>query len=235
MRLDKYISRTTDLSRKAVKRLLRTGLVSVDGEPITDPALHIDPARTVRIEGEELDEPGPRYFMLNKPPGYVCATTDGEHPIVLDLLEEPNRDLLRIAGRLDIDATGLVLITDDGRWNHAVTSPRRDCPKTYYVCTDAAIEPRWVEKFDRGMMLEGEKRRTRPARLELLFANEARVTLHEGRYHQVKRMFGATGNRVVELHREAVGEIQLDPDLEEGDYRPLTEAEVDSVWRNSDG
>ncbi len=231
MRLDKYISRTTDLSRKEVKRLLRAGVVTVDGEVTLNPALHIDPAQSVCIEDEELETPGARYFMLNKPPGYVCATTDGEHPIVLDLLDEPNLDKLQVAGRLDIDATGLVLITDDGQWNHAITSPRRECTKIYYVCTEQAIDPRWVDKFQRGIALEGDKHRTRPARLELLFANEARITLQEGRYHQIKRMFGATGNRVAELHREAIGGIELDSDLEEGDYRPLTEEEIASIHR----
>ena len=229
MRLDKYISNTTDLSRKQVKRLLKEGIVQVDGTVATDPSLHIDPRQRVTIEGEELGSPGPRYFMLNKPAGYVCATRDSEHPVVLDLLDEPNLDKLQIAGRLDIDTTGLVLITDDGQWNHAITSPARSCATTYYVCTAEDIPDNAAEKFARGLMLDGDKRRTRPAVLEKLFANEARVTVTEGKYHQVKRMFAALGNRVEELHRERIGDIVLDGDLEEGEYRPLTAGEIESV------
>ena len=230
MRLDKYISTTTDFSRKEAKRLLKAGVVRVDGVAVGDPSLRIRPDQTVSIDEMPLSEPGPRYFMLNKPPGYVCATKDSDHPVVLDLLDEPNRDRLQVAGRLDIDTTGLVLITDDGKWNHAVTSPARACGKTYYVCTDGDIPGKAAEKFERGMILDGERRRTRPAKLEILFANEARLTIHEGKYHQVKRMFAALGIRVEELHRESIGGIVLDDDLEEGEYRELTPGEINSVY-----
>ena len=230
MRLDKYISNTTDYSRKEVKRLLKTGAVAVAGETVSDPSLNIDPEEPVTLDGIPLQRPGPRYFMLHKPRGYICATKDGEHPIVLDLVDEPNRDRLQIAGRLDIDTTGLVLLTDDGQWNHAITSPHRKCAKIYYVHTADDIPDQTVEQFARGVMLEGERLRTKPAALEKLFANEARLTITEGRYHQVKRMFAAVGNRVEELHREAIGDIVLDEDLEEGEYRPLTTAEIDSIW-----
>ncbi|MFA5493952.1 MAG: 16S rRNA pseudouridine(516) synthase RsuA [Porticoccaceae bacterium] len=230
MRLDKFISHTTDHSRKAVKLLLREGLVQVDGIVARDPGLHIGPAHTVTVGDTRLNDAGPRYFMLNKPAGYLCATRDGQHPVVLDLLDEPNRDKLQIAGRLDIDTTGLVLITDDGQWNHAVTSPRRECHKVYYVETADDISPDTGRRFAKGILLDGEKRRTRPAALELLFANEARLTIHEGKYHQVKRMFGSVGNRVTALHREAIGGIALDPDLAEGEYRALTAAEIASVY-----
>ena len=230
MRLDKYISNATDFSRKEVKRLLHQRVVTVDGETVVDPGRHVAAAQVVSINGEPVAAPRTRYLMLNKPAGYVCATADGEHPIVLDLLDEPNRDKLQIAGRLDIDTTGLVLITDNGKWNHAVTAPNRVCPKTYYVVTADAIADDVERKFARGVMLEGEKRRTRPARLERLFANEARLTISEGKYHQVKRMFAAVGNRVEELHRESVGAIVLDPELAEGEYRELTAEEVGSVY-----
>ena len=229
MRLDKYISNTTDYSRKEVKRLLKAGAVAVAGETVSDPSLNIDTEEQVTLDGIPLQRPGPRYFMLHKPRGYICATKDGEHPIVLDLVDEPNRDRLQIAGRLDIDTTGLVLLTDDGQWNHAITSPNRKCAKIYYVHTADHIPDQTVDQFARGVMLEGERLRTKPAVLEKLFANEARLTITEGRYHQVKRMFAAVGNRVEELHREAIGDIVLDETLEEGEYRPLTRAEIDSI------
>ena len=229
MRLDKLISNTTDYSRKTVKMLLRQGLVRVDGELVSNPAQHVNPEQTVTVADEPVAKTGYRYFMLYKPPGYVCATRDNHHPTVIDLLDEPNKAKLQIAGRLDIDTTGLVLITDDGRWNHAVTSPRRACGKVYRVETADDIEPHTATRFARGVLLDGERQRTRPATLELLYTNEALLTLCEGKYHQVKRMFGAVGNRVVALHREAIGGIALDADLAEGEYRPLTADEIASV------
>lgn len=234
MRLDKYISQVTDYSRKEVKALLKAGAVTLDGEPVFDPSQHIECAQQVAIDGNSLATPGLRYFMLNKPLGYICATKDSNHPVVLDLLDEPNTERLQIAGRLDIDTTGLVLITDDGQWNHAVTSPNHKCNKTYYVHTADPIDPKAVEKFAKGIMLESETKRTKPARLDILFDNEARLTIQEGRYHQVKRMFAALGNRVVELHRESIGSIALDEDLPEGDYRPLTEEEINSISGSND-
>ncbi|MCK9503322.1 MAG: 16S rRNA pseudouridine(516) synthase RsuA [Porticoccaceae bacterium] len=231
MRLDKFISQVTDHSRKDVKKLLKDGVVTIDGKPVFDPSLHIAPTHVVRLGDQLLAEAKPRYFMLNKPKGYVCASKDSDHQIVLDLLDEANKDKLQIAGRLDIDTTGLVLITDDGQWNHAITSPRRACNKHYYVCTADAIAPETKAKFAKGVLLDGEKKPTKPAILDLLFANEAHLTISEGRYHQVKRMFAAVGNRVVELHREQIGDITLDPDLAEGEYRPLREDEINSVYR----
>lgn len=229
MRLDKYISQVSDLSRKEAKRLLRTGLVSVDGMVVKDPTTQIGDEMLVSIDGEPLQAPRARYFMLNKPQGYVCVTKDRDHPTVLELLDEPNKDKLQIAGRLDIDTTGLVLITDDGQWNHAVTSPRRDCDKTYYVTLAMDIREENREQFQQGVMLEGELKPIQPAKLEQIYSNEARLTIQEGRYHQVKRMFAAVGNRVVELHRESVGEISLDTTLESGEYRELSAAEIASV------
>ena len=229
MRLDKYISQVTELSRKDVKRLLRSDAVTVDGEPVRDPALQVRTDSRVTVDGEVLATPGPRYFMLNKPAGYVCVTRDREHPSVLELLDEPNLDQLQIAGRLDIDTTGLVLLTDDGAWNHAVTSPKRSCGKTYLVTLAENIDPSTVEQFAQGVNLEGDIKPTEPAQLDILFSNEARLTISEGRYHQVKRMFAAIGNRVTELHRESVGEIHLDADLQPGEYRPLTAAEIASA------
>lgn len=229
MRLDKYISHVSDLSRKEVKRLLSAGYVTVDGEPVRDPATNVTEEMEVCLDGEPLQPPRPRYFMLHKPKGYVCATADPDHPTVLELLNEPNKDKLQIAGRLDLDTTGLVLITDDGKWNHAITSPKRDCKKTYYVTLASDISDDTGEQFLRGVKLDGELKPTLPAELEVLYSNEARLILAEGKYHQVKRMFAAVGNRVEELHRESVGDIILDDDLDAGEYRELTDAEIHSV------
>jgi 16S rRNA pseudouridine516 synthase len=229
MRLDKYIAQVSELSRSQVKKALKAELITLNGETVKDPALHISPEDLVELDGEPLSQPGPRYFMLNKPQGYICATHDGEHPTVLDLLDEINKDKLQIAGRLDIDTTGLVLITDDGQWNHKVTSPRHHCPKTYYASLAHDLAENAEEKLTEGLMLDGETKRTKPATLERLFSNEVKLTISEGKYHQVKRMFAALGNRVTELHRESVGGIVLDEALEPGDYRPLTDAEINSI------
>lgn len=229
MRLDKAVSQVTDLSRAQVKRAAKAERITVNGAVATDPSAKVSESDTLCLDGEPLLEPGPRYFMLHKPLGYVSVTKDSEHPTVLDLIDEPNKHKLHIAGRLDIDTSGLVLLTDDGQWSHRITSPRHHCDKTYYAHLAEKIDQSAVEKFAKGIWLSGEKKRTRPATLEILFANEVRITISEGRYHQVKRMFAALGNRVLELHRERIGEIQLDEDLPEGEYRPLTPEEVASV------
>lgn len=229
MRLDKAVSQVTDLSRSDVKKATKAERITVNDETVTNPAAKIGDADTICLDGEPLAQPGPRYIMLHKPLGHVSASRDSEHPTVLDLIDEPNKHKLHVAGRLDIDTTGLVLLTDDGQWSHRITSPRHHCDKTYYAYLAERISDNAAEKFAKGIWLDNEKKRTRPAKLEILYANEVRVTINEGRYHQVKRMFAALGNRVLELHRERIGDIQLDEELEPGDYRFLTGEEIASV------
>lgn len=229
MRLDKYIAQTTDLSRALVKLALRNNRVRVNGEPVKDASLHLAASDRVALDGEALSPLGPRYFMLHKPLGYVCATVDNDHPTVLELLDEPNQKILHIAGRLDIDTTGLVLITDDGQWSHRVTSPRHDCEKTYCVTLANALLADAEARLQAGILLKGETQLTKPAALERLSGNQVRLTISEGKYHQVKRMFAALGNRVVELHRERIGLIRLDDALAVGQYRRLSEAEIRSI------
>jgi 16S rRNA pseudouridine516 synthase len=229
MRLDKFIADNTDLSRALVKLALRNKRVMVNGQLVKDASLHLTPDDSVQLDGQSLRAAGPRYFMLHKPVGYVCATVDSDHPTVLDLLDEPNRQALQIAGRLDVDTTGLVLITDDGQWNHRVTAPRHACPKTYHVILAAGLGADAEERLQAGLKLDSEKQLTKPAILERLGSQEVRLTITEGKYHQVKRMFAALGNRVVGLHRERIGAIELDASLQVGKYRPLTEAEINSI------
>lgn len=234
MRLDQFISQATDFSRSDAKRLIRQQSVSIDGLTATNPATHIKAEQLVALDGKKLSAAPKRYYMLNKPKGYICATADAQHPLVLDLITVAlQKDKLQIAGRLDIDTTGLVLITDDGHWNHALTSPSRQCTKVYRVRTEKAIDDYTIECFSVGLSLNGEKKKTRPAKLVVLSTDEAILSICEGKYHQVKRMFAAMGNRVLELHRQSVGAICLDPGLEEGCYRTLTAEEVDSVTKPS--
>ncbi len=232
MRLDKLLSHVTGITRKEAHRIIRDGRVRVGGELIRDAATHVTPEIEVLLDGEALGDGGPRYFMLNKPQGVISATHDGEHMTVLNLLDEPRVDQLHIAGRLDIDTTGLVLITDDGQWSHRITHPGRGCRKVYRVEVTHPIDPSLIELFRQGVMLHGERDPTLPAELEILATadkNECLLVLQEGRHHQVKRMFASVDNRVTKLHRERIGDIVLDPALEPGEYRELTPEEIASV------
>lgn len=233
MRLDKYLSNSTDLSRSQVKRLLRNKQVTVNDKLQTDGASIVADDDRVRLNGEAVETPGKRYFMFHKPEGVVSVSRDSERPTAIDYLSEPRPELLQIAGRLDIDATGLLLITDDGPWNHRVTAPRTDCYKTYQVELANPVtgpeQSRWAGKCQRGLWLEGEKRRTLPAELTFLDHQRLELRICEGKYHQVKRMCAALGNRVVALHRQAVGQIVLDPGLQPGEYRALSQQEIASI------
>jgi len=230
IRLDKYIASVTDYSRSQVKRLLKDQRVTVDGDIITDPSFDLDEViALVELDGESLRPPGFRYFMLHKPEGYICATKDKSHPTVIDLLDEDNLSTLHIAGRLDIDTTGLVLITDDGQWSHKIISPKSQCEKIYHLETAETLNEKYIEQFAKGIFLHSEKKRCLPATLKIIDEYSAELTLQEGKYHQVKRMIAAMGNAVVKLHRHAVGGILLDEDLQPGEYRPLTDDEINSV------
>lgn len=208
---------------------MKAGEVAINNEIVSDPARHISADDDVYLDGFPVDAPGNKYLMLHKPLGCVCSNDDGTHPTVLSLIDLPRAEELTICGRLDVDTTGLVLITSDGKWAHKVTSPKHKTGKLYAVTTADPIPSDAVAKFEKGLMLINEKQRTKPAQLTLLSDNEAEVVLTEGRYHQVKRMFAAIGNRVTALHRQRIGAIELDDDLEPGQYRFLTAEEIDSI------
>ena len=230
MRLDKFLSQQLGISRSLVARELRAGNVMVDDEVVKSGSMQVGLDNEVAYDGNVLVQvTGPRYFMLNKPEGYVCSTDDPTHPTILYFIDEPVAQKLHAAGRLDIDTTGLVLLTDDGQWSHRITSPKHHCEKTYRVQLSEDIADDVAAQFEQGVMLNGEKSLTKPAQLEIISPRDVRLTISEGRYHQVKRMFAAVGNHVCGLHRERVGEIRLDEQLEPGEYRPLTEAEIESI------
>lgn len=228
MRLDKFVSHATGLPREISKRVVRKKHVQVNGAVVTNAAYQVAAADQVVYEGELLAIAGPRYLMLNKPTGYVCATEDGDHPTVLDLLDDMDTEGLSIAGRLDIDTTGLVLLSDDGQWLHRVTSPRHLFAKVYRARLHDPLDDQTIASFASGMLLRGEDKPTAPAQCVALPDNEAEVTLNEGRYHQVKRMFAACGNHVVSLHRSQIGAVTLDAELAPGEYRELTPDEIAS-------
>lgn len=226
MRLDKFIGHASGLSRRDIHRAIKRGEVTVNGAPARSPSLSLNEQDQVTLQGRPLAAPKPRYLMLHKPAGMLSARTDAHQPCVLDLIDTPHKETLQIVGRLDKDTTGLLLLTDDGQWNHRITSPRYECPKVYQVVTAEPIAPETAERFAEGILLKNDSKPTQPATLERLGERRAQITIQEGRYHQVKRMFAATGNRVVELHRVAVGGIVLDPQLAPGEFRHLTDEEI---------
>lgn len=233
MRLDRYLSHVTDLTRAQAQRSIRSGAVIVDGVTTTDPARHLTPSNAVVHKGERLSWPQPRYFMLHKPSGYVCTARDARHRSALDLLDEPRKRDLHCVGRLDLDTTGLVLITDDGEWSHGITAPRRAVEKVYRVTLADILTKEAAQVLCSGVQLRGEPQPCRPAKLEVCGQTEWRVTLTEGKYHEVKRLFAAVGNHVLSLHRERIGAVQLDSGLDAGGYRPLAAHEVECLRAKS--
>ena len=229
MRLDRYLSKVSPLSRSQAQKAIRAGRVTVNGKALKQASMAVAPTAEVRFDGEPLVKPAHRYFMLCKPKGYVCSSSDRHNSTVLELLHEPVLAGLHFAGRLDVDATGLVLITDDGVWSHQITSPRRNCPKCYLVTLAEPLSAQSADKLRAGVQLRGEQRPTKPAELTCLSDTVVRLTITEGRYHQVKRMLAAVGNRVIGLHRESIANLDLDSDLEPGEYRPLSGSEIVSL------
>ena len=227
LRLDKYVHDSAGLTRKLAKQAVRRGRVSVDGTQVRDPSSKIGTAYVVRLDGVALDRPAPRYLMMNKPQGCICATSDPHQRTVLELLPPEYGEGLTIAGRLDIDTTGLLLLSEDGQWIHRVTSPRHGHRKTYRASLAEPLVASAESRFERGIYLKNDKRRTLPAELVRLSDSEVRITLAEGRYHQVKRMFAAVGNHVTALHREQIGDLSLDADLASGGFRELSRKEIE--------
>ena len=225
-RLDKFISHLAEIPRTQARASIKRKEVSVNGEAITAHNFQLAKDDEVLHNGEPLVFLGKRYFMLNKPVGYVCANSDDLHKTVFDLLDEPNMSDFHVAGRLDIDTTGLVIITNDGDWSHKITSPRSNKFKTYLVETQEPITDEALEQLREGVMLHNEKDATRPAIAERLANYGLRLSISEGKYHQVKRMLYAVDNKVVELHREQIAGIKLDENLAPGEYRLLTENEI---------
>ena len=229
MRLDKFLAENTGLTRSQATKALRQSAVTINGEIEKSGARKILSQDEVRFEGELLQWTAEgQYFMLYKPQGCVCSHDDGDYPTVYQFFDYPLSTRLHSAGRLDADTTGLVLLTDDGQWSHRVTSPKHHCEKTYLVTLADPVESNYPSACAQGILLRGEKEPTKPAKLEILDDYNVNLTISEGRYHQVKRMFAALGNKVVGLHRWKIGAVELDDALAEGEVRPLTQAEIDS-------
>ena len=232
-RLDRLISDLCQVNRKKVRLILAQKRVYVDGVLATDIAQLVDQFSHVVMDDEVLQANQTHYIMLNKPVGVVCATKDEKHKTVIDLLvgqyEQEILDNLHIVGRLDLNTSGLVLLTNDSRWSERLTSPEHKVSKCYRVTLENALTPDYIDAFTNGMYFPYENITTKSATLLIVSQFEAQVTLTEGRYHQIKRMFGRFRNPVVALHRDSIGRLHLDGSLKEGESRALSISEVTSI------
>lgn len=230
MRVDRFLSNLPRFNRQQVRLLLVEKRIRVDGKIVSDPHAEVREFSRVEVDDEILQTGKPlRHFMLHKPAGCVSATRDPEHPTVLDLIHEPDKDELHIAGRLDFNTTGLMLITNDGSWSRRLTQPQTKLPKVYFVETEQDIGSQYAATFNAGLYFAFEDLTTQPAELDVLGPKTARLSIVEGRYHQVKRMFGHFDNKVLRLHRESMGPLTLDPSLKPGEYRPLRADEIELI------
>jgi 16S rRNA pseudouridine516 synthase len=227
MKLDRLIAGYHSMGRQAAHHAIAAKRVRVDGVVVTNGHHPVDRFTRVELDDAVLQAAERAlYLMLHKPVGILSATKDEQHPTVIDLIDDPDKLTLHIAGRLDRSTSGLVLLTNDGRWSKRLMAAEEKVPKVYLVETLDPIAPDAVAAFACGFYFHTENITTLPAELVILGERHARLTLHEGRYHQVKRMFHRVSNRVVNLHRESIGSLVLPLDLPPGAWRVLTPEEV---------
>jgi 16S rRNA pseudouridine516 synthase len=236
MRLVKLLANLGYGSRKEVEKLIKSGAVTNgDGVPLS--AKDFPAYEEIRFCGEELDPGFPLIIVMNKPTGYTCSTEDPGDTIY-DLLPSrfaKRKPGLNPVGRLDKDTSGMLLMSDDGKFLHQVIHPKSACLKVYHVWLDRPLNGDEADIFSSGtLLLESETKPLLPAALQAMGEKEALITLHEGRYHQVRRMFAATGNHVLDLKRISIGGLALPADLEEGEWRILSNEEKDSLFAKAD-
>ena len=226
MRLDRFICKSTQLTKNQALASIHAGEVSVNNEIITNEVTQVHENNEIILQGEILKTRPFRYLLMHKPINTICSNVDEVYPSLINLLDIEKVSELHIAGRLDADTSGLVLISDDGRWTFNIISPSKQCPKIYRVGLSRPIAGEVAQKFEQGILLQGETELTLAAQLTILTPTEVLLCLTQGKFHQVKRMFAAVGNRVISLHRESIGAISLD--VEPGQWRHLTHDEVKS-------
>lgn len=235
IRLDKYLADMSVGTRSEVKRLIKNGMVRVGDEVVRKAEYKIDESKDIVHIGEkQISYVKEEYYMLNKPAGVVSATEDMLHRTVIDLIDSKKRKDLFPVGRLDKDTEGLLIITNDGALSHRLLSPKKHVDKTYYAKINGKVTSYTVEQFQRGVNIgtDEDPEITKPGVLEILASgdqSEIRLTIQEGKYHQVKRMFQAVGMEVAYLKRESMGNLKLDPTLNIGEYRALTKEELESM------
>jgi 16S rRNA pseudouridine516 synthase len=235
MRLDKMLANSGFGTRKEVKKLLKTGVVKVDGNVVKDAKVHVDPEmQEVTVHDDIVEYREFIYLMMHKPPGLLSATEDYRQETVVDILQEEDKMFEPFpVGRLDKDTEGLLILTNDGQLAHQLLSPKKHVPKTYYAKIDGEVTVEDIEAFKQGVTLD-DGYETLPAELKILDAgseSQIEITIVEGKFHQVKRMFQAVGKTVIYLKRLSMGELKLDEDLELGEYRELTDEELELLQR----
>ncbi|WP_096085789.1 pseudouridine synthase [Agaribacterium haliotis] len=249
MRLDKYIAEASGLSRSDVKKQLKSGRIRLNGLVCNDAKQQVENnIDCIELDSTPLALQGEQYLMLYKPPGYVSARRDSQQPCVFDLLTDSNfycadkavapnanqtqlphfvpHKKLAIVGRLDVDTSGLLLLSSDGQWNHRICSPKQQCFKLYQVELARPLPADAQTQLNQGLMLRGEDKATLPAQLIELDRLTVQLKIQEGRYHQVKRMMAALGSHVTQLTRLSIGELELDPQLKAGQFRQLSADEI---------
>jgi 16S rRNA pseudouridine516 synthase len=226
MRLDKFVCKSTELSKQQAIQNIKLGELSVNGEITLDEATQVHENNTIMLNGLRLKPRDFRYIVMHKPAATICSNIDEAYPSLFNYIDVDNVSELHIAGRLDADTTGLVLVTDDGRWSSNITRPAKECCKVYRVKLSKDLADDVASKFKKGLKLQGEQQLTLPATLQVISAREVLLTIMEGKFHQIKRMFAAVGNRVVSLHREQIGNVCLNVGV--GQWRYLSIDEVQS-------
>jgi len=226
MRLDKFVAKSTQLNKSEAAQVISHGQVSVNDRIVVSHSAQVHEDNHIVYDGKVLKARPFRYLLMHKPAGVICSNVDDVYPSLFNVIDIDRVSELHIAGRLDADTTGLVLITDDGRWTYNITLPTKQCEKRYRVGLSRAIKDDVAIKFKQGIQLQGEDQLTLPATLTVVTPKEVILTLTQGKFHQVKRMFMAVGNRVVSLHREKIGDVLLDVDP--GQWRYLTPDEIHS-------
>lgn len=227
-RLDRFISQNTAFKLSDVRLLIAQKRIVIDGQPADSIQQKITQFTQVMLDTRCLQNNQPLYLMLHKPQGVVSATVDNQHRTVLDLLEHPHKDQLHIVGRLDLNTSGLVLLTNDGAWSRKISLPETKLAKIYEVTLAKPLTPEYIQVFREGIYFAYENITTQPAHLEIVSEFQAKLSLVEGKYHQVKRMFGYFQNEVLALHRASVGPITL-AGLEVGQSRELTPKELAAI------
>lgn len=227
MRLDKFVCKSTKLSKQQAQASIEAGLVKINDNTVFDIKAQVHQNNKVTLDQVPLILRPFRYIMLHKPANTICSNHDEAYPSIFNFLNIEHKEELHCVGRLDVDTTGLVLITDDGHWSFNITRPEKQCEKTYLVGVSQTLKSSLVAEFKAGLQLQGESELTLPAKLTLLDEKNATLAITQGKFHQVKRMFASVGNRVVSLHRQSIATLTLD--IPEGQWRYLSDAEIASL------
>lgn len=235
-RIDRYISKQCSINRRDIKLMLAQGRIVINAHVVREITTIVEEFDHVVLDGKVLQDKKAVYLMVNKPIGVVSATKDELHKTVIDLLpdtvagSEVKAEDLHIVGRLDLNTSGLLLLTNNSRWSRRLMSPEEKVPKVYQVAVQNELNEEYISAFAEGMYFAFENITTQPAQLTILNSHLAEVVLTEGKYHQIKRMFGRFRNPVIALHRSKVGNLSLDNDLSVGQYRLLTSEEVSTIF-----